>query len=416
MVRFVHTSDWQLGMTRYFLEGEAQARYTGARIDAIRSIGAVARDEGCEFVVVAGDVFDSNLVGAQTVRRALEAMAAVELPVYLLPGNHDPLDAVTIYRSRLFERHRPENVHVLDTPGVVPVRAGVEIVAAPWFGKAPLGDAVQTVLGELAPVEAGDPGACGASGGSGDSLVRVLVGHGALDVLTPDREHPGGIALRPLQEALESGVVHYAALGDKHTRLAVGRHGLVHYSGSPEVTSFREDLPGDVLVVDLLPGRPAVVSPRHVGTWRFLGLERHVAGDRDLDDLDETLGELEHKERTVVRTGLQGTLTLRQKARLDTLLDAYGEVLAACVPWVERQDLAVIMAEEELTDIGIGGFVDQAVADLAGMAAGRRDRATSTGPAPDGGRRAPGDPDDGGAEVAREALSLLYRLAKGPAA
>ena len=39
MVRFVHTSDWQLGMTRHFLEGEAQARYTAARIDAIRSIG-----------------------------------------------------------------------------------------------------------------------------------------------------------------------------------------------------------------------------------------------------------------------------------------------------------------------------------------------------------------------------------------
>ena len=27
-VRFVHTSDWQLGMTRHFLKGEAQARYT----------------------------------------------------------------------------------------------------------------------------------------------------------------------------------------------------------------------------------------------------------------------------------------------------------------------------------------------------------------------------------------------------
>ena len=29
-VRFLHTSDWQLGMTRHFLQGEAQARYAGA--------------------------------------------------------------------------------------------------------------------------------------------------------------------------------------------------------------------------------------------------------------------------------------------------------------------------------------------------------------------------------------------------
>ena len=37
-VRFLHTSDWQLGMTRHFLEGEAQARYSAARIDAIRHL------------------------------------------------------------------------------------------------------------------------------------------------------------------------------------------------------------------------------------------------------------------------------------------------------------------------------------------------------------------------------------------
>jgi len=32
-MRFVHTADWQLGMTRYFLNGEAQPRYSAARRD-----------------------------------------------------------------------------------------------------------------------------------------------------------------------------------------------------------------------------------------------------------------------------------------------------------------------------------------------------------------------------------------------
>ena len=37
-IRFLHTSDWQLGMTRHYLEGEAQSRYTGDRVEtAIRS-------------------------------------------------------------------------------------------------------------------------------------------------------------------------------------------------------------------------------------------------------------------------------------------------------------------------------------------------------------------------------------------
>jgi len=40
MVRFVHTADWQLGMSRHFLDTDAQARFTAARIDAVRRLGA----------------------------------------------------------------------------------------------------------------------------------------------------------------------------------------------------------------------------------------------------------------------------------------------------------------------------------------------------------------------------------------
>ena len=412
MVRFVHTSDWQLGMTRHFLGVEAQARYTAARIDAIRSIGAVAARERCDFVVVAGDVFESNLVAPQTVRRALEAMAAIELPVYLLPGNHDPLDAVSVYRSRLFERACPGNVRVLDTPGVVSVGAGVDLVAAPWFSKAPLSDAVA-----LAIAEVGDPD---------ESRLRVLVGHGALDVLTPDADDPAAISLAALEDALDRGVIHYAALGDKHTRLAMGRRRLIHYSGSPEVTSFREELPGDVLVVDVDPHRPAQVTPHHVGTWRFVTLERELSGGADLDELDATLGALDPKDRTVVRTGLQGALTLHEKARLDAMLDAYAEVLAGCFDWQHHHDIAVILADGELTDLGVGGFVEAAVADLAGLAHRRdreaRSRVASPGgaasmPRPADGAAAAGGPEPGpDAATARDALSLLLRLAKGPAA
>ncbi|MDQ2636903.1 MAG: exonuclease SbcCD subunit D, partial [Actinomycetota bacterium] len=59
-MRFVHTADWQLGMTRYFLNGEAQPRYSAARRDVVAGLNQVAADTGAEFVVVAGDVFEHN--------------------------------------------------------------------------------------------------------------------------------------------------------------------------------------------------------------------------------------------------------------------------------------------------------------------------------------------------------------------
>ena len=72
MTRFLHTSDWQLGQVRHYLSprndgDDPQARFTQARIDAIRTIGGLARQRECEFVVVAGDVFETQNVSTTTV-------------------------------------------------------------------------------------------------------------------------------------------------------------------------------------------------------------------------------------------------------------------------------------------------------------------------------------------------------------
>ena len=136
-MRFLHTADWQLGMTRHFLAGDAQPRYSAARRDAVAGLGALAAEVGAEFVVVAGDVFEHNQLAPQVVGQSLEAMRAIGIPVYLLPGNHDPLDASSVYTSALFTAERPDNVVVLDRAGVHQVRPGLEIVAAPWRSKAP---------------------------------------------------------------------------------------------------------------------------------------------------------------------------------------------------------------------------------------------------------------------------------------
>src|ERR1700759_2111908 len=137
-MRFIHTADWQLGMTRHFLNADAQPRYSAARRDAITALGELAAQERAEFVVVAGDVFEDNQLDPAVVSQSLEAMRSVGAPVFLLPGNHDPLHASSTYTSALFLAERPANVPVLS--GVHDVRAGLQIVAAPWRSKAPTGD------------------------------------------------------------------------------------------------------------------------------------------------------------------------------------------------------------------------------------------------------------------------------------
>jgi DNA repair exonuclease SbcCD nuclease subunit len=377
-MRFVHTADWQLGMTRYFLNGEAQPRYSAARRDVVAGLGRLAADAGAEFVVVAGDVFESNQLAPREVSQSLEAMRAIGVPVYLLPGNHDPLDASSVYTSALFTAECPDNVTVLRRAGVYQVRPGLELVAAPWTSKAPSSDPVAEVLDDL----------------PGDGVARIVVGHGGVDIFVPDKDRPSLIRLAALEAALDRGAVHYVALGDKHSRMQVGSTGRIWYSGSPEVTNY-DDIeldPGHVLVVDVDeadPSHPVHVEPRKVGRWRFVTLRRGVDDNRDIADLDINLDQMPDKERTVVRIALTGSLTVTDKAALDACLDKYDRLFAALMVWDKETEIAVIPADGEFDDLGIGGFAASAVDEL--VAAARSDGA--------------------GADDARAALALLLRLA-----
>ena len=209
-MKFIHTADWQLAMTRHFLRGEAQARFSQARIDAVRRIGQLAVEEGCEFVVVCGDVFESNQIDRQVLARAFEAMAATpSVTFYLLPGNHDPLDAASIYRSPTFAARKPRNVEVLDEPSPVSVADGIELVPAPWTSKAPLRDLVDQACVGLAP----------------SGVTRIVVGHGALDTRSPESDNPALISCSRLEERIAAGEIHYAALGDRHSTTDEGDSG-----------------------------------------------------------------------------------------------------------------------------------------------------------------------------------------------
>ncbi|MCY4342993.1 MAG: DNA repair exonuclease [Gammaproteobacteria bacterium] len=372
MVKFLHTADWQLGMTRHFLAGEAQARFDGARIDAIRALGKLAHRENCSFVVVCGDVFESNQVGRDIVWRAFDAMAETpEVSFFLLPGNHDPLDASSVYKSRAFTERQPANVVVLGSNEPTEIAPSVELAPAPWFSKRPLSDLVA--------------GCC--DGLSNSAAIRIVVGHGACDGLSPDPSNPALIVLSSLEEKLEDGLIHYVALGDRHSTTEVGQTGRIWYSGAPEPTDYDEVDPGNALVVELETDRISV-SSRRVGAWRFVRETRELTGDADINALDEWLGDIGGKDRTILKLALKGQLSLAQHARLEALLEGCAAVLAALENWDSRSDLVVLPDDADLSTLDLSGFAREALQDLSEQASQGEQ-----------------------AQTARDALALLHRLA-----
>jgi DNA repair exonuclease SbcCD nuclease subunit len=370
MIRFVHTSDWQLGMSRAFLTAEAQARYAQDRIDAIRSTGRVADEADASFVVVSGDVFDSNFLDRRTVLRTLEALGDVRVPVYLLPGNHDPLCPGSIYDSPGFSAHLPAHVHVIRDSEPIRAGDGLEIVGVPWVSLRHGRD----VTGEV----------CRALDRSAG---RVLVAHGALDVLSPDRVDPSLIDGGALKSAVDRGAVQYVALGDRHSTLQPIDDYPIWYSGTPEATAFREVRPGRVLVVTIEDDE-ATVTEREIGRWRFEEITASLISEEGVGALSDHLESLGDKERTAIRLDLAGTIPLRQFAALDDLLGRAAEVFAAVDRRTER--LAVVPDDTDFSDLAFTGFVADAVDDLRKQLEGG------------------GEP----AAAARDALGVLFRLSR----
>ncbi|MGB3594872.1 MAG: DNA repair exonuclease [Ornithinimicrobium sp.] len=394
MVTFLHTADWQIGMTRRWLQPADQARFDQDRLTAIRSTGRVARDQGCAFVVVAGDVFESNQLRQGTVLRALDAMGEMGLPVYLLPGNHDPLDAMSIYRQPTFLRACPDNVTVLESEGPYEVAPGVEIVAAPWRGKHPGRDLVADAL---------------ARAGEADGTLRVLVGHGGVDVLDPSGRNPSAIVTDPLFDAVRRGQIHYVALGDRHSRTDVSGRGCVWYSGTFEVTDPREESPGDVLVVELSAEGSVQVAPHRIGTWDFRSLARDLNSGDDVERLLAELTGTPAKERVVVKLALRGSLSVADFTRLHEALGSLGATFGGLHHWDRHSDLVIAPDDEQWSQLALSGYVSGAAEEI--RQAMNDSIAWCSTEIPDEDLASRFSPDDADDSVsARDALALLYRL------
>ena len=371
-MRFIATGDWQLGMTAHFRSAEARPRFHRARLDAIRRIGQLAEERGAEFVLVCGDVFESNQPDRAIVSRSFEVLSAFTVPVVLLPGNHDPLDAASIYDSPAFTSRQPEQVRVLRDSAPVEVLPGTEVVGAPWFSKRPLHDLVAAATDDLAEVAPG--------------RIRIIAGHGAVSSLDPDRESVATIDEANLRRVVDADRAQFVALGDRHATYEVAER--IWYPGAPEVTSRREDDPGNVLVVDIDPQTHAVdVEKVAVGQWSFVVVEEDIDSGEDVTALESRLAAIADKDRTAVWLILRGTLSTAAKARLDEVLDHAGDLFALVSLWERHTDLAVIAADEDFAGLGLSGYLQESLDDLAERAAG----------------------DDA---AAQDALGLLYRFAR----
>jgi DNA repair exonuclease SbcCD nuclease subunit len=367
--RLLHTGDWHLGKRFPTFDESAERTLRRARLDVLEEVFAAATRNKVDAVLCAGDLFDEPKPDTDWWRGLLGILKGLPPdfpPMFMLPGNHDPLLPDSVWSSsHPFRSALPGFVHVVDREDFQKeINPGLVLYAVPCFSKAGASDPVEKIPPRV----------------HGDESVRVGLVHGStFEVANCEMNFP----IRP-SVARDRGL-DYLAIGDTHGYREVQDNPPVVYCGAPEPTAFDEVDPGQVVLVCFtrVRGRPLLRKvPVAHWTWR----------DKTIHDL-ATLRSLVHDDldTTVLRLAFDIDVDLRDRDEIEQILgDLAGNE-------ARHGRAGILEADRTGIRIDVSSASDAFPQDLSPVLLGAVD---------DLRRRADGgDPD-----VARRARIALYKL------
>ncbi|MFQ3577551.1 MAG: DNA repair exonuclease [Verrucomicrobiia bacterium] len=295
-MKFVHTSDWQLGMAAASV-GAAGARVREERLAAGARVVQCAVEEKAEALVVAGDLFESNAVERSLVSRAAEILAAFPRPVIIIPGNHDPYVPGSVWTHPLWAKY-PHIQLALD-PAPIALPEGT-------FFPCPLKESFSRR----------DPTAWI----SAEDCEKPAIGlaHGNVEGLpgeAPEFPIPRNAAARAKLDFLALGHWHsFAPFADDDGVVRMA------YSGTHEQTKFGERSAGQALLVEVKERHaPPAIRELVTGRLRWMTRTDTLRQPGDTARLMKELEEIPQPESTLLRLELSGWIFAGDRGLLEQL-------------------------------------------------------------------------------------------------
>lgn len=341
MTRILHTADWQIGRQYSRFASEDAVALAEARFAVVERIAELAVKEQVDFVLVAGDVFDAQMVSDRTIRRLFNATQGFSGLWIMLPGNHDAALAESVWSRAARLGAVPPNVRVMLEPGVfTDERLEVAVLAAPLTQRQTYQDLTEWFdSADTAP-----------------GLLRIGLAHGSVQgVLAEDIDSANPIAADRAQRAR----LDYLALGDWHGLKQIDER--TFYSGTPEPERFKDNGSGQVLLVDIQgAGQAPVVRPCEVGQYRWLQWAEEITVASDVEALIERISAL--PANAVLSLTLRGQIDLSGQQRLLEAL-SIAEARHRSVQ-CDMTGLRLEPTDEDIAALRADGYVGEVIGEL----------------------------------------------------
>ncbi len=289
MVQILATADWQIGMKAASV-ADAAARVRKARIEAAGEVVKLANRLQPDALILAGDTFEDNQVPDRLAQKVIEILRLSQVPVYILPGNHDPWGHDSILRR--LENRLPSHVHLLKEPGPVPLPdAHATLLPCPVTSRRSRQDPTEAI-----PPRTPEQG------------VRIGVAHGSLKIEGKYQDDDFPIPL----DAPKRRDLDFLILGHWHSYYPYPstEAPTILYPGTHEQTKFAEKKAGQASLLQIEPNEPVKIDIFPTGTLRWKKIAAPIEQAGDLERLERQLRGLPTPEKTLVSIELAGATSL----------------------------------------------------------------------------------------------------------
>tara|TARA_Y100001978_G_scaffold200253_1_gene216169 strand:+ start:470 stop:1657 length:1188 start_codon:yes stop_codon:yes gene_type:complete len=390
LVRFIHTADWQIGKPyRRVKDEQKRFKLRQERLNAISRIREAAQMNGSKFVLIAGDLFDSPTPSSSSVTEVLEIIGEINVPVIVIPGNHDHGALGTVWHTDNFKKYQKQmapNLSLLLESDPFEIEDAI-ILPCPLVRNKDNTDPTLWLRNfNWNTISISKP--------------RIVLAHGSvrefggqnynLDEETPSRANNlVNLDQLPIDE------IDYIALGDWHNLKQVSENAW--YSGTPEPDRFDQgenNNRGQVLQVDVSRLLKPEVKSIATGRIKWHNLNFRFNSDKDLDRFERQVEDLTagRVSRDLLRVEISGALSLSGYSRFELLkADLENKLIRLRI----KGECHKVPESDELEEL-TSSIQDPLIAQVAGKLKERLNREE--------------DLDSEQASIIRLALCELYRL------
>jgi DNA repair exonuclease SbcCD nuclease subunit len=280
MLKVLHAADIHLGAKFSGLGDKGISQREQVRA-TFKNIIATAINEKANIVLIAGDLFDANQQPQRNIDLVVEQfnlLGQSDIPVCLIPGNHDPFDSSSIYRKVNFEGKCPnlkiftaENISYKEYPEI-------DLTV---YGKPNLSN-----RSYVSPLEGLKQ--------LTSTKFHIAMAHGSLYI--PEKVADDDHVFKG--EEIEASGMDYIALGHWHRAYACSEKPPAWYPGPPEwIPDQRER--GSILLVTIFDHGEVKVEAKEVGLRNYDEIEIEMSEIRDSAELKEKT--LEGADANLVR-------------------------------------------------------------------------------------------------------------------